>query len=413
MKLPKYSFGIGDRFGQQGMAQLKALIKANNDGYEFIPVWNKSNREHEIIHSKQIDTKYEAEEAVNQLGWDKPYFIDADHININNVEKYIETSNFFTIDVAEKIGEEATKQEINAFYEKNKHLVGKIKIPHIETQFGISSDRIREIGKKFIHAIKEAGEIYRLIESRKGKDNFVTEISMDEVDEPQRPVEMLFILKALADENIPVQTIAPKFTGRFNKGIDYSGDIDQFTKEFEEDLLVTEYAVKEFGLPENLKLSIHSGSDKFSLYPIIGKLLKKYDKGIHVKTAGTTWLEEVIGLSLAGGKAFELIKKIYGHALRRIDELSEPYANVIEINIDELPSAEEVNNWTGQKMADSIRHIPGHKDFNPNMRQLLHIGYKIAAEYSDDYIAALRENKDIVNEQVTENIYERHIKRFF
>ena len=73
------------------------------------------------------------------------------------------------------------------------------------------------------------------------------------------------------------------------------GDVDQFAKEFEQDVLVIDYAVKEFGLPEDLKLSVHSGSDKFTIYPVLAEIIAKYDKGIHVKTAGTTWLEEVIG----------------------------------------------------------------------------------------------------------------------
>ena len=126
---------------------------------------------------------------------------------------------------------------------------------------------------------------------------------MDEVESPQTPVDLFFILKMLADKGVPAQTIAPKFTGRFNKGVDYTGDVAQFAKEFEEDVLVIDFAIKEFGLPEELKLSVHSGSDKFSIYPVMADVIKKYNKGIHVKTAGTTWLEEVIGLALAGGKA--------------------------------------------------------------------------------------------------------------
>ncbi|MFA6702764.1 MAG: tagaturonate epimerase family protein, partial [Dysgonamonadaceae bacterium] len=106
----------------------------------------------------------------------------------------------------------------------------------------------------------------------------------------------------LVNKGVQVQTIAPKFTGRFNKGVDYVGDLDQFAKEFEEDVLVIDFGVKEFGLPQELKLSVHSGSDKFSIYPIMAKVIKKHDKGLHLKTAGTTWLEEVIGLSMSGGE---------------------------------------------------------------------------------------------------------------
>ncbi len=105
---------------------------------------------------------------------------------------------------------------------------------------------------KFLFAINEAAAIYRHIASVKGEGNFVTEVSMDEVDQPQQPLDLLFILKGLADLKVPVQTIAPKFTGRFNKGVDYEGDPVRFGKEFEEDILVIKYAVRHFGLPAAL-----------------------------------------------------------------------------------------------------------------------------------------------------------------
>ncbi len=124
-------------------------------------------------------------------------------------------------------------------------------------------------------AVQQAGQIYRYIASRKGAENFITEVSMDETDAPQTPPELLVILVAMADEKIPVQTIAPKFTGRFNKGVDYVGDLQQFTREFSDDLAVIDYVVKQYGLPKTLKLSVHSGSDKFSLYPIIRRALAR------------------------------------------------------------------------------------------------------------------------------------------
>ena len=105
-------------------------------------------------------------------------------------------------------------------------------------------------------AIDHAAEIYAYLKNEKGEGNFITEVSMDEVESPQTPVELLFILKMLADRKVPAQTIAPKFTGRFNKGVDYVGDLDQFAREFEEDLLVIDFAVKEFGFPEPNSASI-------------------------------------------------------------------------------------------------------------------------------------------------------------
>jgi hypothetical protein len=236
---------------------------------------------------------------------------------------------------------------------------------------------------------------------------------MDEVENPQTPVYLLFILKMLADKGVPAQTIAPKFTGRFNKGVDYRGDLKQFAREFEEDVLVIDYAVKEFGLPEELKLSVHSGSDKFSIYPIMAEIIKKHNKGLHLKTAGTTWLEEVIGLAVAGGEGLDLAKKIYANSYNRKEELCAPYADVIDIDESKLPSVDEVNTWSNEKFANTLRHIPEHPDYNSNFRQLIHVAYKVAAEMDDVYYGMLEKYADIIGHCVEENIYDRHLKRLF
>lgn len=413
MELGKYSFGIGDRFGCQGKAQLEAIKKANSYGIEIIPVWNKSFREHSIIHTCPADTRKEADQAVKDINWSQPYYVDADHINLSNVNDFIESSDFFTLDVADYIDKTSEKQKIDAFLDRNRKYLGELLIPGIESPFRITLEELEEIARKFLFAIQEAKKIYDYVSEKKGKENFIPEISIDEVDLPQTPVELFFILSAISMFGIPVQTIAPKFTGRFNKGVDYSGNIDQFAKEFEEDLLVIDFAIKEFGLPANLKLSVHSGSDKFSIYPVMGKLIRKYDKGIHIKTAGTTWLEELIGLALAGGEALAMVKLIYSKGFERFEELCAPYSTVIDIDRAKLPVSSEVNKWSSEKLADSIRHIPDHPEYNPHVRQLLHISYKIAAEFGNRYLDMLNKYSEIISEEVRENIYGRHIRRLF
>jgi hypothetical protein len=415
MQIGKYSFGVGDRFAHQGEAQLSAIIQGNNKlGINISPVWNKSNREHTIVHSVPEDTRKEADAAVAELNYGGDYYVDADHINLTNVDLFIASSDFFTLDVADYIGKKASNNEIEAFVAANKRYTGWLQIPGIENAFDVPETLLRSIAGNFLFAVKEAGRIYRHIRGVKGNDEFVTEVSMDEVFEAQNPTEMFFILKMIADENIPAQTIAPKFTGRFNKGVDYAGDVALFAKEFEEDLLVIDYAVRKFGLPANLKLSIHSGSDKFSIYPIIGRLIKKYDTGIHVKTAGTTWLEELVGLASSDdGSAVALVKAIYEKAFGRFEELCAPYATVIDINEKELPKPEEVNEWTGEKIANTLRHIEGHPDYNPGFRQLLHVGYKVASEFGTEYTDALKNNKEIIAQQVIDNLLDRHILLMF
>jgi len=413
MILGKYSFGIGDRFAKQGKAQLSAIIKAKQQGIDVTPVWNKSHREHSIVGTIPADVRREADEAVAACGYDGHYFVDADHISLANVNDFIESSDFFTLDVADLIGKRADKADVNAFLRKHDRFIGSLKVPGIDTTFEITEDSVLTAASKFLMAIRQAGKIYRHIASAKGEGNFITEVSMDETDKSQSPVEMLFILVAIADEGIPAATIAPKFTGRFNKGVDYVGDIAEFAKEFEEDIAVVAFAMKEFGLPDNLKLSVHSGSDKFSIYEPINKALKRFDAGLHVKTAGTTWLEELIGLASAGGDGFVIAKEIYAKSLSRIDELCQPYATVIDIDRTKLPTFDDVNKWDGQKFASVLQHDQSCQDYNPHFRQLLHVSYKIAAEMGDRFLNALDKYEDTIAQNVTENIYERHIEPIF
>ncbi len=413
MKLEKFSLGIGDRFSHQGSAQLRAIAKANLTGLDISPVWNKSNREHIYVHSHPSDVRKEADAAVADLGFTGKYFVDADHINLGTVAPFVETADFFTLDVASFIGKESPAAEVKAFLTSCAGYPGDLAIPGIDHPFKVTDELLGKIATKFLAATQQASEIYNFLKAAKGEGNFITEVSMDEVEIPQTPVDLFFILKMLADKGVPVQTIAPKFTGRFNKGVDYTGNVDQFAKEFEEDVLVIDYAVKEFGLPEELKLSVHSGSDKFSIYPVMASVISKYNKGLHVKTAGTTWLEEVIGLALAGGEALETAKSIYAIALGRKDELCAPYADVIDIDDSKLPSAKEVAGWTSEKFANTLRHIPGHPDYNPNLRQLIHVGYKVASEMGTTYTDLLKKHADVIGTCVEENIYERHLKRLF
>ncbi len=411
--LGKYSFGLGDRFGHQGKAQLKAIITAAHKGIEITPVWNKSNREHITIGTQPADVRREADSVTKNAGFNKPYFVDADHINIDTVDRFIECSDFFTIDVASYIGRKAAETDIRGFMSDAEKYSAKVKINDKEFPFNTSKSHIKEIAEKYLFAAVKARDIYKKIEDAKGRGNFITEVSMDEVVRPQTPVELFFILKMLASGNIPVQTIAPKFSGRFNKGVDYSGDPFSFAVEFESDLLAIDYAVREFGLPDNLKMSIHSGSDKFSIYPHIGSVLKKYDKGVHLKTAGTTWLEEVIGLAESGGEGLDFVKELYIKSLEKTEELCAPYADVINIKISSLPSKQEVSLWNGKRFSEAIKHVTGNSRYNPDMRQLLHVAYKLAGVQIKTFYRLLETNENIISECVYENIYKRHICNLF
>ncbi len=413
LRLAKYSLGTGDRFAHQAGAQLQACLQALSHGVEVIPVWNKSNREHAIIGSEPCSTRQAADDAVKKLAWNLPHFCDADHITLQTVDRFFTSCDFFTIDVADFIGQPASPAEVDRFAKRHSELLGRIRLEGADESFDVTPEHLKQSAQKFLLAVKKAGEVYRRIEDAKGVGNFIPEISMDETDNAQTPVELLIILAAIGDEGIPIQTIAPKFSGRFNKGVDYQGDVAQFEREMALDIAAIGFAVRQYGLPENLKLSIHSGSDKFSIYPAIHAAMKKFDAGVHLKTAGTTWLEELIGLAEAGGDGLELAKEIYSQALAHRDELCAPYANVIDIDPSRLPSADEVRSWSSEQYTSALRHVRGAAAYNSDLRQLLHVGFKVAAKMGRRYLDLLDANESVIARNVTTNLYERHLAPVF
>jgi hypothetical protein len=411
--LGKYSVGIGDRFAHQGKAQLQACMQALTNGVEVIPVWNKSNREHTIIGSEPSSVRQEADAAVKALHWEKPYFCDADHITLQTVELFFAPCDFYTIDVADSIGQSSSVTSIESFVKRHPELLGSVQLELVDEVFEITPERLKQTAQKFLAAVKKAGEVYRKIASAKGTGNFIAEISMDETDRAQSPAELLIILAAIAGEGIPLQTIAPKFSGRFNKGVDYMGDVEQFEREMTLDVAAIAYAVRQYGLPQNLKLSVHSGSDKFSIYPAIHTTMKRFDAGVHLKTAGTTWLEELIGLAEAGGSGLALAKEIYSQAFAHRDDLCAPYATVIDIDPAKLPFPNDVRGWSSGQYTSALRHVPGATAYNRSFRQLLHVGFKIAANMRTRYLDLLDANEAVIARNVTENLFDRHIAPVF
>lgn len=413
LDLPPFTFGVGDRFAHQAGAQLHAFVQAKTAGIDVTPVWNKSNREHLIIGSEPMSVRVAADAAVKAAEWLGDHFVDADHINLETVDRFLGASDFYTIDVADAIGEPADPMKIDGFVEAHPELIGRLSIEGVERPFETSAEDVRAIFSKYGRAVEQAGRIYRYILEKKGEGNFATEVSMDETDEPQTPPELLVILVALADAQVPVQTIAPKFTGRFNKGVDYVGDLEQFEQEFGDDLAVIAHAVKHYELPKGLKLSVHSGSDKFSIYEPIRRCLERSGAGLHIKTAGTTWLEELIGLAEAGGEALELAQAIYRQAYEKRAALCEPYATVIDIDEAQLPAPQEVDAWDSAQFVAALRHQPNESQYNPHLRQLLHVGFKVAAGLGERYLDALKEHHEVIARNVTENLFERHLKPLF
>ncbi len=413
MPLERFSIGVGDRFGREGQAQLRALETARRMGTRVTPVWNKSQREHTLTGTTPQETRRRADRAVRAGGWPDAYYVDADHIRMLTVDDYIGPCDFFTIDVADLIGRPPAAESVSVFLKAVSGLVGPQRLPGLKTPLEITETMLADVTLKYLGAVEEAGRVHRHIVKKKGPADIVIEVSLDETDAPQTPGELLLILAALGRQGVPVRTIAPKFSGSFLKGVDYVGDPDEFGREFEAHLAVLEFARPAFGLPSDLKLSVHSGSDKFSLYPVMHRVLGDREAGLHLKTAGTTWLEEVAGLAAAGGEGLRLAREIYSAALTRFDQLAKPYRAVIDIDRDALPSAREVAAWSGSDFVAALEHDPTCPAFNPHFRQLLHIAFRIAAEMGDRFTDLLDREREAIEARVTDNLLRRHVGPLF
>jgi hypothetical protein len=413
MDIERYSVGVGDRFGSEAVAQLRAVQEAERRGILVVPVWNKSFREHTLIGTKPEDVRAAADGAVREAGWRYPYHVDADHVGLRTVEAFLASSDFFTLDVADFIGKSAPDEAVASFMRDMGKLRGQLRLPGIANSFEVTDGVLERFARRYLYAVTEAGRTYERVVSAKGAGRFVTEVSVDEAEDPQTPLELFLLLGALGREGIPVQTVAPKFSGKFLKGVDYVGDPRVFEAEFDADLAVVRHAVRVFGLPESLKLSVHTGSDKFSLYPLIHRALRRHEAGLHLKTAGTTWLEEVAGIAASGDAGLALAKEIYAAAVARFDELCKPYATVVEIDRARLPAPSEVAGWSAEDFVSHLRNDPSCPTYSVHVRQLLHVAFKVAAEMGERFREVLRASHEVTGRMVTENLFQRHIRPLF
>ena len=266
----KKSFGFGDRLGLATPGHFAAFKKFN-----FAPIFaQQSIREMERTQRTPQEVMAAAQNAVTQLGYPGAWGADADHMKLPEHADRTAAAGFcfFTIDPSEHVGKGALTGELESLYLGKKFAVGgtfdRAGLYGAARKYGRALEHIRHLG----------WHINRVMAGRP----FEIEISVDETDVPTSVLEHLFIALELRRNQVPnVVSLAPRFVGEFEKGIDYKGDIQQFTVALEQHVAIA----KEYG---PYKLSVHSGSDKFSVYPIFGRLCGEL---LHVKTAGTSYLE--------------------------------------------------------------------------------------------------------------------------
>src|SRR5687767_4364667 len=324
------SFRFGDRLGLATPGHIAAVR-----GTKFAPVFaQQSVRENERTRRTPQQVMDDAKRAIEAAGWDLPWGADADHLKtLEDLAPFVEAGyTFFTVDpggyvdnmadtdsadvLSQKI-KEAAWDELSALYLDG---IGE----RVWGQF--EPETLRRAIVKYGRAIQHTVAMFNRLSQM--KDEFDFEVSVDETDSPTTPLEHFFIANELTRLSVRFTSLAPRFIGRFEKGVDYIGDLGALDAELARHAAVTAH----FG---TYKLSLHSGSDKFSIYPLVAK---HWGERIHMKTAGTSYLEALrvlakhepdlfLQIYTLGRECYEIDKRTY-HVSAQLDLLP---------NTDDLP----------------------------------------------------------------------------
>jgi len=349
------SFGTGDRLGIATPAHLQAF-----QGKDIFPILaQQSVREMARTERNWQKVLDDTIWGCFEAGYIGPFGADADHVKEIKELKEAADCGFtmFTLDPSDFISkdiEELNEQELNQLYNKipnskeiKKLYLGKsYKVNGKELIFDEKS--LKEITLTYSEAINHVVKCYEFLKDYK-KEKFDLEISIDETPTVTSPLAHLFVVLEFKRRGVNFQNLALHFLGDWQKGIEYKGDVKQFAREFSLHVILA----KTIG---GYKLSLHTGSDKFSVYPIFSQ---ETGSLCHIKTAGTSWLEEVKVIAM---KKPALYREIHRFALENFEKDKASYNLTTDLsripNIDTITDDELVNLF---KKNDS--------------RQLIHITY--------------------------------------
>jgi len=346
------SFGLGDRLGIAALGHID-LFK-NKDVF---PVFaQQSVRELKFTGRTYDDVLDAVTFAVFREGYKKGYGADGDHLKTKEDVELALSYGFtmITLDCSNHIKKNVTAQNAPALPQKyiDKYLSEEFDIEGIPLVF--SKEELAICVEIFEGAISFAEEIYNFINDSKHEADL--EISLDETELSTTPLQHYFVARELLDAGIIFSTIAPRFCGEFQRGLDYSGDKAQFEKE----LNVHAAIARSLGY----KLSFHSGSDKFSIFPIIGKVTRG---NFHIKTSGTNWLE---AMRLAALKEPALYREIHSYALSVFNEAKKIYQ--VKADTAKIPDISALKDEEVSKLFN-----------NNDVRQLIHVTYGHILNYKN------------------------------
>lgn len=338
------SFGFGDRLGLATPGHIAAVR-----GTKFAPIFaQQSVRENARTGRAPQQVMDDARRAVDAAQWDGPWGADADHLKaVDDIPPFVEAGyTFFTVDPGEYVDNSADTASLGMLRQKIKSfnwegLSGLYLHEEPRPGWGrFDGESLMRAVVKYGKAIRHAAAMFNCISQL--KDEFDFEMSVDETDSPTTPLEHFFIASELTRLGVRFTSLAPRFIGRFEKGVDYIGDLNALDAELAKHAAVT----SRFG---TYKLSLHSGSDKFSVYPLIAK---HWGERIHVKTAGTSYLE---ALRVLAKHEPDLFLKIYSLGRERYETDKRTYHVSAELNA--LPKTDDLLSLLDDFHAREVLHV--------------------------------------------------------
>ena len=338
------SFGFGDRLGLATPGHITAVR-----GTKFVPVFaQQSVRENARTGRSPQQVIDDAKRAVEIAGWDAPWGADADHLKTaEDIPAFVQAGyTFFTVDPGEHVDNEADSYPLDVLRQKVARLDwGELSALYLhqdgEQAWGhFEAESLMRATVKYQRAIQHAAMMFKRLSQM--RDRFDFEVSVDETDSPTTPLEHFFIANELSRLGVRFTSLAPRFIGRFEKGVDYIGDLNALDVELAKHATVTAH----FG---TYKLSLHSGSDKFSVYPLI---VKHWGEHIHVKTAGTSYLE---ALRVLAGHEPDLFLKIYSLGRECYETDRRTYH--VSAKLEMLPEEEDLPSLLEDFQAREVLHV--------------------------------------------------------
>lgn len=404
----KNSFGFGDRIGTANPAHLRSL-SANTD---FIPVLaQQSIRELTRTHREAEDVMDAAVWAVMQEGFTNGFGADADHLKTeDDIDRMVKAGyTMFTFDPSDHVVNEADSMSIESLKEYVKNLKWKndektdlVINRYVDKEIIIDDDlKLSPTEEDTLRAFVKYGNsflyissMYNYLQTTYPNYDFEVEVSVDETESVTTPFEHYFMVNELTILGVKIVSLAPRFIGDFEKGIDYIGDLEVFKTEYIKHLAITEY----FG---NYKISLHSGSDKFDVYKTIGSL----NRGVtHVKTAGTSYLE---ALRVVATVDSELFGEILNFSRNHFENEKKTYH--VSADINKVKSAD---NYDDEELKDLLNQNDARQVFHVTFGLVLTI--KDEANnyiYRDRIYNCLEENEDLHYEYLIGH-FKRHLLPF-